>query len=178
MEKKCRYCAMMIPKEAKICPHCRKKFGWTTPAKIAVVLLGLAIFGSFLGENAKDTPKSKPASPQTIPTAVRLPAIPTTAPMPARTPPAPSEPGLVLLESNWEGTEHGSRYISGTIKNDSNKPCRYAQISFSLYDADNAQVGSAMTNINNLEPNGTWKFRALVFEKRALSYKFANISSW
>ena len=25
MEKKCKYCAMMIPKEAKICPHCRKK---------------------------------------------------------------------------------------------------------------------------------------------------------
>ena len=26
-EKKCKHCAMMIPKEAKICPHCRKKTG-------------------------------------------------------------------------------------------------------------------------------------------------------
>jgi hypothetical protein len=33
-EKKCKYCAMMIPKDAKICPHCRKTLGWTLPAKI------------------------------------------------------------------------------------------------------------------------------------------------
>ena len=32
-EKKCKYCAMMIPDEAKICPHCRKPQGWTRPAK-------------------------------------------------------------------------------------------------------------------------------------------------
>ena len=27
MEKKCKFCAMMIPKEASICPHCRKRQG-------------------------------------------------------------------------------------------------------------------------------------------------------
>lgn len=41
VEKKCRYCAMMIPKEAKICPHCRKRQGWTLPAKI---VLGFIFF--------------------------------------------------------------------------------------------------------------------------------------
>lgn len=24
-EKKCKHCAMMIPKDAKVCPHCRKR---------------------------------------------------------------------------------------------------------------------------------------------------------
>lgn len=39
-DKKCKYCAMMIPKEAKICPHCRKKLGLLTlPVKIILVIL-------------------------------------------------------------------------------------------------------------------------------------------
>lgn len=49
MEKQCRYCAMMIPKAAKICPHCRKTLGWTLPAKIGVALLFLFIFGGLFG---------------------------------------------------------------------------------------------------------------------------------
>ncbi len=32
---------MMIPKNAKICPYCRKKLGWTLPAKIFLIILGL-----------------------------------------------------------------------------------------------------------------------------------------
>ncbi len=39
-DKKCKYCAMMIPKEAKICPHCRKKLViLTLPVKIILVIL-------------------------------------------------------------------------------------------------------------------------------------------
>jgi len=49
--KKCKHCAMMIPEDAKICPHCRKTLGWTLPAKIGLVVLilwaiGYAISGS------------------------------------------------------------------------------------------------------------------------------------
>jgi len=45
-EKKCKYCAMMIPKEAKICPHCRKRQGWTLPAKIGLgIIIIIVIFG-------------------------------------------------------------------------------------------------------------------------------------
>jgi hypothetical protein len=40
-EKKCKYCAMMIPKEASICPHCRKPQGWTRSAK---AFMGFLIF--------------------------------------------------------------------------------------------------------------------------------------
>lgn len=165
MEKKCKHCAMMIPKAAKICPHCRKKQGWTMPAKI---VMGLIIFSAFiplLGRKADDPPINKPISPQTVSPATQQPV-------------APRQQGLVLLESNWEMSEHNMRYIYGTVKNDSSKRYKYAQISFNLYDADNAQIGSAWTNINNLEPNGIWKFRAVVMEKRATSYKYADSSAW
>ena len=40
-EKKCKYCAMWIPKEAKICPHCRKKQPSTTSGLI--ILLSIII---------------------------------------------------------------------------------------------------------------------------------------
>jgi len=42
-EKKCKYCAMMIPKEAKICPHCRKNIGSGSNLWVILILL-LLIF--------------------------------------------------------------------------------------------------------------------------------------
>jgi len=37
-EKKCKHCATMIPKDAKICPNCRKRQG------VSFWLIGVAIF--------------------------------------------------------------------------------------------------------------------------------------
>ena len=62
MEKKCKHCAMMIPKDAKICPHCRKKLGWTWPAKIFVGLVILVALGALIGKNNPETPQ--PPQPQ------------------------------------------------------------------------------------------------------------------
>lgn len=45
MEKKCKYCAMMIPKEASICPHCRKQQGTSTGVKILTVIFILMGIG-------------------------------------------------------------------------------------------------------------------------------------
>jgi hypothetical protein len=40
-EKKCKYCAMMIPEKAEICPYCRKrlKTSFITNAIIAIILI-------------------------------------------------------------------------------------------------------------------------------------------
>jgi hypothetical protein len=47
-EKKCKFCAMMIPKDAKICPHCRKKQGTSTIVKILAVIFGLMVIGAIM----------------------------------------------------------------------------------------------------------------------------------
>ena len=65
-EKKCKQCAMMIPKKAKICPYCRKKIGLTTPATVGIVVIALAIFGSIIGEKPGKTPKNNPAPPSKV----------------------------------------------------------------------------------------------------------------
>jgi len=44
-EKKCKYCAMMIPKEAKICPHCRKTQGTSFAVGCLAVILVLIVMG-------------------------------------------------------------------------------------------------------------------------------------
>jgi RNA polymerase subunit RPABC4/transcription elongation factor Spt4 len=35
--KKCNYCAMAIPTDARICPYCRKKQGMTAPVAIFII---------------------------------------------------------------------------------------------------------------------------------------------
>lgn len=48
-EKKCKHCAMMIPKEAKICPYCRKTQGWKPVTKILAFLVSLFIVITIIG---------------------------------------------------------------------------------------------------------------------------------
>lgn len=55
-EKKCRYCAMMIPREAYLCPHCRKRVRTSPATKVAlaiiIILVLLGLIGSlFTGGN-------------------------------------------------------------------------------------------------------------------------------
>lgn len=50
--------------------------------------------------------------------------------------------------------------ITGTLTNNTESEKSYIQITYNLYDADGAQVGTALANTNNLKAGGTWKFEA------------------
>ena len=82
-----------------------------------------------------------------------------------------------LVDSNgdYDGFAY---YITGTIKNNTNKQYSYVQVTFNLYDANGAQIGTALANINNLEANGTWKFKAIGTTEKPASYKLAEITGW
>jgi hypothetical protein len=84
--------------------------------------------------------------------------------------------GLVLLLKSVTGkrSEIGIE-ITGTVVNRRSDKLGYAQISFNLYDASGAQVGTALANINGLEPGGRWNFKALGLEGAARSYKFSEL---
>ena len=86
-----------------------------------------------------------------------------------------SKPELEVITWNWRNEEY-SRYIVGSVKNNSGKEYSYVQVEFNLYDKSDAQVGTAFTNVNNLEPYGTWKFKALVSEDNATGAKFKGVS--
>lgn len=71
--------------------------------------------------------------------------------------------------------------ISGTIKNDTGSDYRYVQVSFSLYDANGINLGTAFDNMNNLGAGETWSFNAQSLEwydTKVTSYKLAEITYW
>lgn len=84
---------------------------------------------------------------------------------------------FTLLESNGD-YDGFAFYVTGTIKNNTDKQYTYVQVTFNLYDADGAQIGTALANINNLESNGTWKFKAIGPTEKPASYKLADITGW
>lgn len=51
-------------------------------------------------------------------------------------------------------------FVDGTLTNNTDKEVSYIQVEYNLYDADGAQVGTALANTNNLQPGGSWKFEA------------------
>ena len=71
--------------------------------------------------------------------------------------------GKFTLKAGHKGYYDGyfSYYIEGEIVNNTKNSYSYVQIQFNVYDSTGAQIGSAMDNINNLEANGTWKFKAI-----------------
>jgi hypothetical protein len=85
--------------------------------------------------------------------------------------------GLVLLVKTIQGSrgEYGGGEITGIVINRRSRALSYAQISFNLYDESGAQVGSALANINGLEPGGRWKFKAISFGTDFASYKFSQL---
>lgn len=81
------------------------------------------------------------------------------------------------LQPDWKFTrgEYGNTFITGVVKN-TGKAVSYAQITFTLLDKSNNQVGTALANINNLEANGKWKFRAICLNEDVSSAKLDKLA--
>ncbi len=151
--KKCRHCKTEIDNKAKICPSCRKK--QTNPlVRGIMIFLGLMIIigglSSLVGDGEEVQKKQQ-------------------------------EKYSFIEEPKLE--EEGSdpfkmKYIVGTIKNNTSKKTSYVQVVFNLYDEDNNVIGSAMDNINHIESDGTWKFKAMILEDEFDSFKFESVTGF
>lgn len=82
------------------------------------------------------------------------------------------------LSKNTKGyNEENAFYIIGSIRNNTDKQYSYVQVTFNLYNEEGVQVGAAMDNINNLEANGTWKFKAIgIPSEKVSTYKLTGIT--
>lgn len=92
--------------------------------------------------------------------------------------PTKSEKPDLQVTSTTTKIEGYVNYIVGTVKNNTNKTYSYVQVEFNLYDGSGAQVGSTFDNINNLEPNGIWKFKAIITDDNAKNYKLKGVTGW
>lgn len=150
--RKCKDCGAEISKSAKVCPNCGRKQK-NTIKTIIIVLVVLFIIGAIAsigGESEENTNKLKEATEN-----------------------------FTLLSDQMTIDSIGSCYIEGTIQNNTDKTYNYVQVTFNLYDANGNQLGTAIDNINNLEPNGTWKYKAIgLTTEKVTSYKFVEITGW
>lgn len=60
--------------------------------------------------------------------------------------------------------ESGVKQVVGVLKNNTDKEKSYIQISFPYKDADGNKLGTALDNVNNLGPEETWKFKAVILD--------------
>lgn len=156
--KICKECGTEVSSGAKMCPKCGKdQRNFLIKHKVLSFILVLFVIGivaSVTGGGNNSTPVSSVQQEK------------------------------FTLQEGHKGSsdKYGMSYtIEGTIKNNMDKQYSYVQVTFNLYDADGAQIGSAIDNINNLEANGLWKFKAigsLGDGKAIASYKLVEITGW
>jgi hypothetical protein len=59
MEKQCKYCSMMVPKESYICPYCKKRINTSPAALFFTAILVIGIITSIVSQNTQK-PNSGP----------------------------------------------------------------------------------------------------------------------
>lgn len=95
------------------------------------------------------------------------------------TPPTPgkltSEDGGLELEDKSQDSDGN---IIGNIKNLTNHAYSYVEVDINLYDSNNNQVDSTLTNTTNLAESSTWSFTApIINHNNVASYRVVKISA-
>ena len=75
--------------------------------------------------------------------------------------PAEETEPYTISDEQLDTSNQFAVYINGTLTNNTENEASYIQVEYNLYDADGAQVGTALANTNNLKAGGTWKFEAV-----------------
>ena len=158
--KKCKYCQSDIDSNAKVCPNCRKKQGikgWQIALIVIVVIV--VVFG--LGSENEIEPVS---------------STNTTSNTGENRSVTATQEKFTVVDHSTSNDGYWT-YVVGTIKNNTNKNYSYVQVEINLYDAEGNLVGSTLDNINNLEANGTWKFKAMATSEFS-TYKVKDVTGW
>lgn len=160
---KCKTCGADMASNAKSCPGCGAKNKKPFYAKVWFWVLVLFVIGA-AGSSSNSSSSNDAVASNTETT--------------INTKKEEKKEKFEIVGDVTSESDQFATYISGVIKNNSGKDCSYVQVTFNMYDADGNQVGTALDNINNLEKDGTWKFKAMAIEKEATSYKLAEITGF
>lgn len=154
-KKKCKYCQSEIDEKAAVCPICKKELNninFATSCFLIVIMI-IGIIMIMFGDSSSDNLDSNIMN---------------------------EEIEQFSLSKETAGYNEGNAfYIVGGVRNNFDKQYSYVQVTFNLYNKDGAQIGTAMDNINNLEPNGIWKFKAIgIVNETVDTYRLTGITGW
>jgi hypothetical protein len=146
-------------------------WGW-----VFIVVIGFGVLGQLINP----TPSSRTSNSTSNQLQVGKPTTtPNQSNKPKPTPkPVAEKPNLELLDYKSVVGEFGNQTIKGRVRNNTDREYSYAQIEFNLYNKSNNQVGSALANINNLEPGGIWAFEAAMLQDDVATYKFKELTGF
>lgn len=164
----CKKCGKEIAKIAVICPGCGAKIKKPAYKKWWFWLIIIVFFAAVSSpSDTTVTTNESSNSNSNIQTDVKTPV---------------QKKEKFTLESHAGAYDEAgfAFYIEGIIKNNTNREYSYVQVTFNTYDKDGAQLGTAVANINNLEPNGIWKYKAIALTTSGeiASYKLDEITGW
>ena len=194
----CGHCAghLEFPADAAgqtvACPHC----GQPTPLVPAVdggkpggsrhrwlgILGALVVVGAVAAGALWYFPK---AGRSRLPEAGTLPPVASQAPAAATPAPKPPPKSLALAITNdfaimpfaLEQTPGSSLvYVTGAVQNVSGRQRFGVKVTFGLCDTNGRPIGAAADYQGVMEPQGEWRFRAMVMESKAVSARFAAIA--
>ena len=60
-----------------------------------------------------------------------------------------------------EERDEFSLYVTGIVKNNTDKDLSYISVTVPMKDSDGNKTGDAIDNVNNIGPGETWKFKAI-----------------
>jgi len=98
---------------------------------------------------------------------------------PSAVTPAPGKAdndGLSLIENQLVTDKFGNRYLTGSLRNNTDHDYKFVKVEYNLYDKDGAKLGTAMSCIEGLEANATWKFKAQILYQDTVSWKLKDYS--
>lgn len=164
----CKTCGKEIAKNAKVCPSCGAKIKAPIYKKWWFWLIILVIIGS-----ASASPSDTVTTGGNLDNNSQIEEVNKT--------PVQKKEKFTLESHSGSYDEIGfAFYIEGTIRNNTDRDYSYVQVTFKTYDKDGAQLGTAIANINNLEANGVWKYKAMAMttSDEIASYKLDEITGW
>lgn len=79
---------------------------------------------------------------------------------------------------SYENLDEGVlRYVTGQVKNNTDKNYSYVQIEIKMYK-DDTVLGTALDNMNNLGAGETWQFKALISDEECNRYTIEKVSGF
>lgn len=193
----CRRCAghLEFPAEAAgetiACPHCGQptelvapifpnKINRSSRMRLAIAIAALAVVAGLAagylwmqkaGTGTISTTRTAPATLSGISVVATVSSV-----VPAKPPVEELTNDFAISPVKLEKAPDSSLvYVTGKIRNLTNRQRFGVKIEFGLFDTNDTAVGKATDYQPVLEPNGDWHFKAMVMESKTASARLSSI---
>lgn len=180
----CKKCGAPISKSAVVCPTCGanvkpvyKKVWFWILIVLLLIIIGFASCTASVAKSVSDN--TNVISSDTATTSNAASSASSSSADSSQSAAASSSEKYSITDETVDDSGYFFT-VDGTFTNLTSKQISYVQVSYSLYDADGAQIGTAYANTTNLDANGTWKFEATstVQPDEVDSYKLSKVSGF